>query len=303
MRYPVLWSALLGLSLAAMSGVASAEPPAISPRPRAEPSALTLFGTGEEAALAGQYQRAYDCFRRAFALDPRALFAAELGRVELHLGHARDAAEHLAFALRHLRDDEAHHRAFIAAALDDARSHVVSLTIHTNAPGAQIFVDGKPAGVAPLAGDVFVDEGAHVIEARLPGHHPASVSFNDRIGAARTVSLTLRSNHGPIAPRPVALALDPAPKRSWVPIAVGGALTGVAFTTAAVFGIASTNASDPAQTRGYMAFNLALGGALLGATLGYALWPAPKPQQSAQIQLAPAVAPSGGGLVIAGPLF
>ena len=81
-----------------------------------------LYEDARKAAKKKQWDKASDLYLQAFRLEPHWKIAASLGHAETEAGRSRDAAEHLAFALPRLRDDEAHHRAVIAAALADARA-------------------------------------------------------------------------------------------------------------------------------------------------------------------------------------
>jgi hypothetical protein len=295
MRHLVLALAV-GLFITTSSTGTAAQP---------EPSGAALCERGEEAALAGRWQRAYASFRRAHDVAPTAICTAELGRVELRLAMPRDAAEHLELALRQLPPKDTVTRAIVAAALADARKYVVSLSIRASVAGARIFVDDAEVGVAPLDHEVFVDEGAHGVEARLAGYRPASVAFLDRLGASREITLDLAPAPArpPVAPRPHA-----APERPRVgPIILGGVLSGATLAAGIGFGAASARgASDQGALLVGMAASLSASAALASATVSYALiWQPPRPLVPAQagrarIQLVPAGAHDGFGVILAG---
>ncbi len=64
-----------------------------------------------------------------------------------------------------------------------------SLQVNTVPPGAKIFVDGEPVGVAPVELSPLA-AGDHEVSALLDGHAP--VKTRTRVGAGQGVSLTLR---------------------------------------------------------------------------------------------------------------
>ena len=62
---------------------------------------------------------------------------------------------------------------FAAQALKDRveqalgpESEVGAITVATNQPGAEIYVDSKSVGTAPLTSEIYVNVGTHVLSAR-----------------------------------------------------------------------------------------------------------------------------------------
>jgi hypothetical protein len=66
-----------------------------------------------------------------------------------------------------------------------------SLHVHVNVPGALIAVDGARVGSAPLADDVFVDPGQHVVRVTLAGYEPVERVVRGEKGQALDVDLAL----------------------------------------------------------------------------------------------------------------
>src|SRR5262249_18730859 len=89
--------------------------------------------------------------REAMKLNPTNDVAVNLGQVEYRLGKYPDSAEHLAYALRNwplVSDKAARERA--EKRLREVRDLVGSLSVTASVNGADIAVDGKVIGHAPL---------------------------------------------------------------------------------------------------------------------------------------------------------
>src|SRR6185437_12371405 len=112
--------------------------------------------------------------------------------VEYHLGKYRDAAEFFEFTLRNFPvTAKADRRVAAQKKLDEVRKLVASVTVDVSKQRAEVRVDGKPIGVSPLPSEVFLEPGAHTIEARLEGHEPATQTIQADKGSAQTIKLVL----------------------------------------------------------------------------------------------------------------
>ncbi|MCC6553997.1 MAG: PEGA domain-containing protein [Polyangiaceae bacterium] len=218
MRY-----AAIGLSLALVTvsppgagqarppGAGQARPPgagqgAPAPSLDADEQAAREHNLGIEAMRRGDLEGARAHFLSAWNLKKHFQIAANLGMAELRLGRRRDAAEHLSYALREgakLGEDE---RRAMQAMLDEAGRSVGAASVDVSREGAEILIDGRLIGRSPLRGEVFVEPGRRVIEARLAGYAPASAAVDFDPGASRRVALTLVE-----LPRPQARATGVAP--------------------------------------------------------------------------------------------
>jgi hypothetical protein len=130
-----------------------------------EAEAERLYADGQKAAQAERWTEARDRFREAFALTPHAQIAVQLGRAELSLGESASAAEHLAFFLRTATDASASDRQTVQAMLDRARAKVAAVEVTVEPSGAEVRVEGREVGTAPLADPVFVEPGTRDVEA------------------------------------------------------------------------------------------------------------------------------------------
>ncbi len=134
-------------------------------------------------------------FKAAFALSATYDIAGNLGDVELTLEKSRDAAEHLAFSLRHWPAGQAEARAKTQARFDQAKKLVAWVTVSVNVEGADVLVNGQPVGKSPLEGEVFVAPGAITIEAKLDGKTDKSTVALDK-GESRAIQLEVTEGGG-----------------------------------------------------------------------------------------------------------
>jgi tetratricopeptide (TPR) repeat protein len=213
-----------------------------------ERAAAAWLGRGNAAFREGRFAEAEKAYREAWTLKKGYDVAGNLGAAELAQGKTREAAEHLAFTLRlfPLTGDPAL-RERMQKALSQCRHGVGAVRIQVDPPGAQIVVDGAPRGTAPLADEVFVEPGEHLVEARLSGYTVGRDHV--RVGAGASVGLTLLLRPLP-GPRAQVVEL-PAPKRRSAAPALalgGGALVGFGLG-AALIGLSASRRSDAASVR------------------------------------------------------
>lgn len=188
----------------------------------ADGDAARWLGAGNKAFKEGQFAAAEEAYRKAWQIKKGYDIAGNLGAAELAQGKLREAAQHLAFTLRMFPvTGEPALREEMQRAFDQCRAGVGAIRVSASQKGAQIVVDGVPFGEAPLADDVFVEPGEHVVEATLHGYKAASRRVRVEKGAPVEVALALAPlprETVPIAPAPM------AKRRSVIPAVVLGAV-------------------------------------------------------------------------------
>jgi hypothetical protein len=283
------------------------------------------FLKGKAFMKDGNLRGAYEEYKAAWGLKRTYDIAANLGNVEMTLRMPRDAAEHLAFALRSyavtgVTPDKIERMRQVFA---QARAQVGAVQIKVSVDDAEVSIDGRPLGRAPIAEEVFVEPGAHVIEGQLTGYGAARVTITAEKGGAQTATLAL--SRSPVGPNKTVLI-------------TGGTLAGIGVVMGAVFaGVSTSKAKSAANQRAALmqagtpvncgvgaqatpacaaladaanaqrSFANAsvwtfVGGGLAGAaTLVYAL-ASPRSAAPARVGLRvlPAAGPQGGGLVVRG---
>ncbi|MCA9626500.1 MAG: PEGA domain-containing protein [Myxococcales bacterium] len=153
----------------ALAPHASADPnnPTKAERDRAH----QLFEKSKPLQDAGDCKQAVSLLKQAWSLHRSPDIAANLGACEGKLGEYPDAATHLAFADAHLMASATKaQREKVAAALALMKKQVGEVGVSVHPDGAQISVDGKVVGTAPLAAPLFLSPGDHQLAATADGY-------------------------------------------------------------------------------------------------------------------------------------
>ncbi|WP_438034851.1 PEGA domain-containing protein [Sorangium sp. So ce204] len=210
----------------------------------------------------------------AWELNPTFDVAYNLGNTEYKLQKHREAAQYLSFALRNwpLLKAVAKLKPRAEQRLAESRTQVGALTVSVTVAGAEVLVDGKNVGRAPLEGEVFVDPGEHRVEARHPDYEPASQTVGVAKGGTAEVKLAItpvkaapqasagvKTDGGTngsfvgagasVTGQPPAGPVEPPPKKNWVPVIALGAASAVALGVGIGTTVASNNASGDAHTQ------------------------------------------------------
>jgi len=187
------------LSSLALASLLVGRPRAASAEESSAWQATLHYNQGHDAMMHGDRERAYAELTQAWRLQQTSETAGLLGQVERKLCLERsptaycelyvDAASHLSFARRELPES---HPADAPAKLERWLAEVKLQvgTLQLEAPtGAEVLVDGKTVGVAPIKGDVFVAPGTHTVAARANGAQVASEHVDIAKGGVQTVRL------------------------------------------------------------------------------------------------------------------
>jgi tetratricopeptide (TPR) repeat protein len=231
-------------------------------QPTTDPNqrATELYKKGNEFYDKGKFADAETMYRAAFELRQSFEIAGNLGDVEMIQGKPREAAEHLALALREFPPSgKPAQKEALRKRLRDAASLIGTVKVTVSAPEAEILIDDKPLGKSPIEREIYVDRGDHVIEARLAGHEPAKEKITATTGSTHDVSLTLKKIEAPKPPpkpvEPVETGSD-APKKKNVIIIIGGAMVSVAAVATGIgLTVAANSASDDALAQRKVLFD------------------------------------------------
>jgi hypothetical protein len=239
MNHAHLFSFCLCLCATSATAAAYAQAPASE---AASTRADDLTHQGVELSKKHQWAEAEALFREAWSLKRSYDIGGNLGVAEAALGKWRDAAEHLAFALRTFpANGKPGHRDLLKEKLAAARREVAALSVDVNVPGAEVSVDGVSAGAAPVPDEIFVEPGSHTVQAKRAGYLDAKQTVQAAKGSAQTVTLAL-----PPAPPPPLTTTGSVPQSTpppWRPgpavlipagaLAAGGIAIGAGLTVAA----------------------------------------------------------------------
>lgn len=281
-----------------------------------------LFDQGNKLYDQKKLQEAEAAYLAAWNVKKGYDLAANLGDVELLNGKALSAAEHLSYALREFpAGGKPALRQQLTKRLAEARQLVGAIHVEVNKPGAEVFINGKSVGRAPIVDDIFVDPAGCTVEAKLDGYTDAREELTPAQGSVADVKL--------------ALVLKPE-RRSLVPavvlggVAVVGLASGIGLLAAggskrsaaeslfntivgdkksciaasANFDARCTQLSEMSSSSDTL-HNVGVGllvggGAAALATGAYLLWPASKTMTGSTVRVIPVVAGSGGAILATG---
>jgi tetratricopeptide (TPR) repeat protein len=323
MRTPAF--VLLFAALAIAGSQARADEPTTAPTTAApdspEARAADLFRRANKLYDAGKFAEAETLYREAWALSKSWDIACNLGAVELDLGKHRDAAEHLAYALREYpAGGKQTQRQALQERLQEARAHVGTLRVRVNVEGAEVSINGTSIGKTPLPPEVFVNPGAVAIDVRSDGYEPAKKTTEAKKGEAQDITITL----------------TPKPRPSVAPAFVLGGLAIVGVGVGTGLMVASNDKANDAAKRldqlvgtygakpcdnpaassectttadtlrardtlGNAAIGAFVGsGVAAAAGLGYWLITRREPTKTGRVQALPVVSSNAGGVVVLG---
>jgi hypothetical protein len=332
----------------AADGKASSTKAAAPPAPAAAPAApagtddaraAKWLSEGNKAFKDGKFAEAEKAYKEAFALKPVYDIAGNLAMSEFAQSKHRDAAQHLALAIRLFPvTGEPATKEQMQKTFDQCKGHVGTVKVEiATVRGAQVSVDGTVAGEAPLADDLFLEPGKHTISVTAKGYKDASKSVDVQKGVASMVKLELVLlppevvvKNGSDTPPPPPRSKKPAIALGAVAVValgVGGALLGVGAGKKGDAGtlhdqiLGDKNGCVPGSGNldkrcgdlksqldsAYMLQNvggatMAIGGAAAIAAVTYLLWPAPKAKKDQALPLAvtPVTGREQSGFLITG---
>ncbi len=208
-----VWALLLGAYLGTLPN--SAQGAASQSNAAEDPDtvqARALFREGKDLLNRHEYAAARTIYLRAWSLKKNWGIAANLGTCEYYLGLYPDAADHLSFALREVpANAEPQAKPRTEAMLREVRFKVVSLVVEVSPPGAEVVVDDRIVGKAPLGGPVFVEPGQHVVRARMAGRESEAKTLTEIAGIERTVVLEVPTSTTESSLPPPNPVLEPPP--------------------------------------------------------------------------------------------
>lgn len=243
-------SLLLCLSVCSLSAVARAEgtPSAAPATSEANvDQARQRFQRGAELYKEGSYDAALAEFSRAYELAPNFRVLYNIAQVQLE---RHDYAAALKCFEDYLRQGgsevPAERREQVESEVRGLKTRVSALTVTSNVAGAELSIDGAPAGTLPLDGPVIVSAGVRRLSLRKAGYPPSERTLTV-VGGDKT---ELRLEMDEARPGAAAAPLGPAAgqegsgKSSKTGVWIGVATTAALTTTAVVFGVLTAKADN-----------------------------------------------------------
>jgi hypothetical protein len=141
---------------------------------------------GIELRRKGDDQAALAEFKRALAIKETPRVRAQVGLAEQALGLWLSAEEHLASAVKAERDPwVTRNRSALDSALAAIGAHLGTVEIWGGPAGAEVVINGTPAGKLPSAGPVRVIAGACSLLVRADGYQDTARTL--QVGAGELV--------------------------------------------------------------------------------------------------------------------
>lgn len=325
---------LLALTLCSIALSSTFTPPAFAqatPDRRQIDLAQSHFRRGVELFEEQDYTSALVEFRRAYETAPN-------WRVLYNIGNTCFQVNDYACALKAFEKYLAEGGSEIAATrkadverdVGKLRARVARLTVTTNVPGAEVFVDEVSVGQTPLEAPVLVSAGRRKVTATYQGRSSAQRVVDVAGGDAVAVQLDLQA---PEPARSPVVAQAPAPlppatrRPSMAPAYIGLGVGGVGLGIGAAFGVAamngksdldkvcSTKAACPPSSQSQIdslsrnatisTFGFVVGG--VGAATALIYWiatsgsgveaqPQPQDTPSARLRVTPWIGPTSAGV-------
>jgi hypothetical protein len=205
-----------------------------------------LYRQGNDAYKQNRLKDAYNFYRDAWNLKKSYDIAGNLGAVELAINMPRDAAEHLLHSLRQFpANGKPEARDKTRQRLEEALKQIGTLVIKASVDGADILIDGKSIGKAPLEQEVFVEAGARRIEAKFEGYESAQQQLQVAKGSTHQVALKLKKS----APPPPVVVTPTRPSWTVPVIVVGASLAAASFGTGIGLFVASGSKGTEADEK------------------------------------------------------
>jgi hypothetical protein len=185
----------------------------------------------------GDYLGALDRFNAAYGAYPSSKIWFNIGQTNRVLGRPLEAREAYQKFLDEVPNASREDKADAQSWLEKLQTWLGHVNVVCETVGAEISVDGKPVGKAPLAAPVWVAPGQHQFTALNAGDCPIVAKVDIASGDRSTV--TLRPLHGPLLAEGARVNLtQPQPEvrqgwwlgRKWTWVAAGSTvlLTGAA---------------------------------------------------------------------------
>lgn len=182
-RRSVVAFALVALCCARAAHAQSASP---------TPDARSLVQDGVRLRREGRDADALASFQRAFAADPRPSTQAQIGFALQALGRWVEAERELSRVIAVDDPWVSRQRAVIEDALTTVRSHLGSLEFVCAPAGAEVLVDGRSIGRAPIAEPIRLAAGNVTVTARLDGYYSIERVFTVQAGDRARETLELQ---------------------------------------------------------------------------------------------------------------
>jgi hypothetical protein len=198
-RFATKLSTFVAVTLAQGAGgvPAARAQPSAQPQEAVKDVARQRYTAGVKAFDAGQFEEARTAFLEAYQLTEAPGILFNLGLSEVKTNRTVEGCNHLLKFLRQYAEASAEQRTTAQKSIDDCKKQAALVTVTVDVAGAQISLDGKAVGAAPLLDPLFVEPGMRTFSA-TDGGNTATATVDARGGASAEAALRLRTVVGGI---------------------------------------------------------------------------------------------------------
>ena len=224
-------------SLILLAILAQATP--LTPDPQAKAQAQELLSQGSKLYHQGDLAGALEKFEAAYVAFPSPKLMFNIGHAKRDLGRPVEAIEAFQRFLAEATDASPETMADARKSVAELQSKLGRIQIGCETVGAEVRVDGKSVGLAPLPDPIWATPGHHQVTARYASAAPVTEDVDVTVGSVSTVTMRMRSLEVPmaaLAPKAAAYAnlqAAPSPRsagegwwlgRKWTWIAAGSTM-------------------------------------------------------------------------------
>ena len=206
---------LLCLSLSCITLMGAAQGFAAPPRASDDDATVAMarerFKEGVSFFDKKEYDKARLAFLQAYALKKHPAVLLNLAQSELRSSHEAEAAKHFSAYLRESKDISDAERQAAEAGLNATKAMVAEVDVNVDENAAEIYLDSSLEGVSPLPGSLYVNPGAHTVEARKGGK-TTSTQLNAIAGRQLSANLNFTTKPAPVAAPLAGQTSEPPPE-------------------------------------------------------------------------------------------
>jgi PEGA domain len=188
-------------ALILLSFLAQISAPATDPQGKAQ--AQRLLTEGSALYEKGDYAGALEKFTAAYAAYPSPKLMFNIGQADRDLSRPVEALDAFGKFLAGDTHSSPETTAEANSAVAELRSQLGQIRIDCETPGAEVSVDGKSVGLAPLPKLIWATPGRHQITASHESATPVLEHVDVTAGSVGTVTLRPRPPATPVAAEPV----------------------------------------------------------------------------------------------------
>ena len=170
--------------------LAQASPPTGDPQAKAQ--AQSLLGQGTKLYQQGDVAGALEKFNAAYAAYPSPKLMFNIAQANRDLGRPVEAIEAFEKFLAGAADASSETVADVRKSVAELQRKLGRIQIDCETAGAEIGLDGKYVGVAPLPDLIWATPGRHQVTAKHASAAPAIEDADVTAGSVSTVTLQLR---------------------------------------------------------------------------------------------------------------